>query len=158
MMMIFESGCKFDSGYCVNKVLTPLFESLDDRRGETFGKVMIDTGHGRSREARISQQFLVQKGMRTVIHLSPWVDIAPSAFYLSGYVETLLRGELFETDETFSSEVEVIMGTLEKSTLYRVFLEWMTRLEQYIETNVDHVGRPRIHILLMISFQRWIAK
>jgi hypothetical protein len=96
--------------------------------------------------------------MRTVIHLSHWVDIAPSTFYLSGYVENLLRGESFETEETFSSEVEVIMGTLEKSMFYRVFLEWMARLEQCIETNVDYVGRPRIHILVMISFQRWIAK
>jgi hypothetical protein len=85
-------------------------------------------------------------------------DPDPSDFYLFDHVKCLLRGESFETDEDLLSAVEVILRTLEKSTLSRLFLEWMTRLERYIETNGDHVGSPKIHFLVMIGFKRHVSR
>jgi hypothetical protein len=67
------------------------------------------------------------------------LDLTPSDFYLFGYVEGLLRGQSFETGEELLSAVKGISGSLEKSTLTKVFLEWMTMLERCIEINGDYV-------------------
>jgi hypothetical protein len=67
-------------------------------------------------------------------------DLAPSDFYLFSHVRSLLRGESFETGEQSLSAGEGVLRSLEKSTLTRVFLEWMRRLEQCIETNGNYVG------------------
>jgi hypothetical protein len=56
-------------------------------------------------------------------------DMAPSDFYLFGHVKILMSGESFETGEDLSLAIQVILASLEKSTLSRVFLEWITRLE-----------------------------
>jgi hypothetical protein len=61
------------------------------------------------------------------------MDLAPSDFYLFGHMKGLLRGDSFETGEQVLSAVKAILRSLEKSTLTKVFLEWMTRLEQCIE-------------------------
>jgi hypothetical protein len=55
-------------------------------------------------------------------------------------VRGLLRGWSFEAGERLLSAVEGILESFEKWTLTKVFLEWMRRLEQYIETDGDSVG------------------
>jgi hypothetical protein len=52
----------------------------------------------------------------------------------------MLRGESFETEGQLLLAVEGILRSLEKWTLTKVFLEWMKRLERYIETDGDYVG------------------
>jgi hypothetical protein len=34
------------------------------------------------------------------------------------------------------------------------FLEWMMRLERWIETDGDYVGEPKINIFAVIGFKR----
>jgi hypothetical protein len=65
-------------------------------------------------------------------------DLAPSDFYLLGHVEGVLRGWSFEAGERLLSAVEGILRSFEKWTLTKVFLEWMTRLERYVEINGDY--------------------
>jgi hypothetical protein len=77
-------------------------------------------------------------------------DLAPSDFYLLGYVRGLLRGESFEAGERLSWGVEGILGSFEKWTLTKVFLEWMTRLERCIEINGDYVGYAFVFLLSLI--------
>jgi hypothetical protein len=75
----------------------------------------------------------------TAVHRPYSPDLAPSDFYLFGHVKGLLRGESFETGEQLLLALEGILRPLEKWTLTKVFLEWMKRLEQCIETNGDDV-------------------
>jgi hypothetical protein len=129
----FGSGCNFNAGYSVNKVLMPSSEWLDERGGGTFGKLMVHAENARLHKARISQQFRVKDGMRMATHRPYSPDLALSDFlvffYLFIHVKDLLRRESFERGEDLLSAVEVILGTLEKPTLSQVFLEWMTRPE-----------------------------
>jgi hypothetical protein len=67
-------------------------------------------------------------------------DLAHSDFYLFGHPNGLFWRESFETGEQLLSAVEDIFGSLAPCTLTKVFLEWMRRLEQYIETDDDYVG------------------
>jgi hypothetical protein len=67
-------------------------------------------------------------------------DLAPYDFYLFAHVKGLLRGGSFEAGERLLSAVEGILGSFEKWTLTKVFLEWMTRPERYVEINSYYVG------------------
>jgi hypothetical protein len=66
-------------------------------------------------------------------------DLAPSDFHLFGHAKGLFRGESFETGEQVFLAVEGILRYLQMWTLTKVFLEWMKRLERYIETDGDYV-------------------
>jgi hypothetical protein len=66
-------------------------------------------------------------------------DLAPSDFYLFGHEKCLFKGESFETGEQLLSAVDGILGSFDKWTLTKVFLEWMKRLEGSIEINDDYV-------------------
>jgi hypothetical protein len=67
-------------------------------------------------------------------------DLDPSDFCLFGHMKGLFGRESFETGERLLSVVEDLFRSLEKWTLTKVFLEWMRRIEQYIETDDGYVG------------------
>jgi hypothetical protein len=66
-------------------------------------------------------------------------DLTPSDVYLFEHMMGRLGRESFETGERLLSAVEGVLRSLEKWTLTKVSLEWMRRLEQYIETDVNYV-------------------
>jgi hypothetical protein len=124
-----ESGCKFNAGYDVSKLLTPLSEWLRERGGGNCRKLIVHADNARPNKATMSQQFLAQNAMVVVVHPPYSPDPAPSDFYLFAHVKGLLMGKSFETEEQLLSVVQRILNSLEKSTVARVFLEWMRRLE-----------------------------
>jgi histone-lysine N-methyltransferase SETMAR len=65
-------------------------------------------------------------------------DLAPSGFYLFGYVKRCLTGLLFEDADQLLAVVEGVLEGIEKVTLQAVFLEWMDRLRKCIATNEEY--------------------
>jgi hypothetical protein len=47
-----ESGCKFNAGYYVSKVLKPLSQWLCERGDGPFGNLMVDANNARSHKLR----------------------------------------------------------------------------------------------------------
>jgi histone-lysine N-methyltransferase SETMAR len=135
-----ENGCKFNAGYYVSKVLTPLSEWWRERGGGNFRKLIGHPDSARPHKAIVSQQFMARNVMVIAAHAPYSPDLVPSDFYLFGHVKGLLRGESFETGEQLLLAVKGILRFLEKWTLTKVFLEWMKRLERCIEINGDYVG------------------
>jgi hypothetical protein len=134
-----ESECKFNAGYCVSKVLTPLSEWWCERGGGVFRKLIVSANNARPHKATMSQQFMARNEMVIAAHPPYSPDLAHSGFYLFAPVKGVLREVSFETGERFLSAVEGIFGSLEKSTLTKAFLEWVTRLERYIEITGDDI-------------------
>jgi hypothetical protein len=79
-----------------------------------------------------------ENGMIETPHPPYSPDLAPSDFYLFGYVRHRLRGQPFETAGELCSANEVISRGIEKSTLDVVFLEWTERLRECSATNGEH--------------------
>jgi hypothetical protein len=69
-------------------------------------------------------------------------DLAPSDFYLFGYLKDRLRGQHFEDGDQLFDAISALTETIEKVTLQRVLLEWMERLRRCIDTNGEYVGGP----------------
>jgi histone-lysine N-methyltransferase SETMAR len=136
-----DSGCKFTARHYVSEVLTPLSEWWRERGGGNFGKLIVHADNARPHKAIVSQQFMAGNAVVIAAHPPYSPDLAPSDFYLLGHVRGLLRGESFEAGERLLSAVEGILGSFEKWTLVKVVLEWVTRVERYIEINGDYVAK-----------------
>jgi hypothetical protein len=68
--------------------------------------------------------------------------LAPSDFYLFGYLKDRLQGQHFEDGDQLFDAIMALTGIIEKVTLQRVFREWVERLRRCIETNGEYVGGP----------------
>jgi hypothetical protein len=134
-----NSGCKFTAGYYVSEVLTLLSEWWRERGAGHGGNLIVHAENMLPHKATVSQQLMAQNSVLVAAHSLYSPSLAPSGFYLFAHVKGLLRGESFETGE------QVVIGgrghfeSLERWILTKVFLEWMWRLEQYVETDSDYV-------------------
>jgi hypothetical protein len=67
-------------------------------------------------------------------------DLAPSDFFLFGYVRRKLMGCRAESGSELLVRIRVILAEIAGDILNAVFLEWMDRLRKYIDINGDYVG------------------
>jgi hypothetical protein len=76
--------------------------------------------------------------MKSASHPPYSPDLAPSDFYLFGYVKRCLAGLSFEDADQLLAVVEGVLEGIEKVTLQAVFLESMDRLRKCITTNGEY--------------------
>jgi hypothetical protein len=62
-----ESECKFNAGYCVSKILTPLPEWLCEGGGGNFGDLRVHANNARLHKSAVSQQFIARNSMAIAV-------------------------------------------------------------------------------------------
>jgi hypothetical protein len=67
-------------------------------------------------------------------------DLAPSDFFLFGYVKGKFMGYRAETPSELLVRIRVILAEIPRETLNAVFLEWMDRLQKYVQVDGEYVG------------------
>jgi hypothetical protein len=78
----------------------------------------------------MTSQFIGQNSMQRASSPSYSPDLAPSDFYLFGYVKQLLsRCQFADQDSLLQAVSDILLG-IEKVTLESVFYNWMERLCQ----------------------------
>jgi hypothetical protein len=80
-----------------------------------------------------------QNSMQRASHPAYLPDLAPSDFYLFGYVKQLLSGCQFADQDSLLQAVSDILAGIEKATLENVFHNWMQRLCQCSATGGESV-------------------
>jgi hypothetical protein len=79
---------------------------------------------------KMTSQFMEQNSMQTAPHAGYSPDLAPSDFFVFGYVKQLLSECQFaDHDSLFQAVSNILVGT-EEVTLESVFHNWMERLCQ----------------------------
>ena len=66
-------------------------------------------------------------------------DIAPSDFFLFGYMKGLLEGRSFDSPDELFAAIDEILNEISEETLLKVFSEWEERLNQVIMNNGDYI-------------------
>jgi hypothetical protein len=66
--------------------------------------------------------------------------LALSDFFLFGYVKGKLMGHRTETSSELLLRIRVIMAEIPLETLNAGFLEWMERLQKYVQVDGEYVG------------------
>ena len=62
-------------------------------------------------------------------------DLAPTDFYLIGYIKTILKGTHFETLNELMAAIIAILEKMPHKLLEEVMDEWMHRLNAVIQNN-----------------------
>ena len=77
-------------------------------------------------------------GILTIPHPPNSPDLAPSDFFLFGYIKDQLRGVYIPEDpKELQRHVENIMKSIGKKKLRKVFKEWIRRCEKCVEVKGD---------------------
>jgi histone-lysine N-methyltransferase SETMAR len=91
-----------------------------------------------SHTAHITKEVLPDLGIIQLPYPPFSPDIAPSAFFLFGYLKARLRGTSVSDNGSLFEAAWKIMNAIPSSTRLRVFHEWMWRLEQVIENGGEY--------------------
>jgi len=78
-------------------------------------------------------------GMTRLPHPPCSPDLAPTDFFLFGYLKTLLQGTSFGTAEELQGEVSKILKEIPKHTFAQAYEEWKHRLRMCIEKGGEYV-------------------
>jgi histone-lysine N-methyltransferase SETMAR len=89
--------------------------------------LLVHADNARPHTAKSSTQYFNENRMKSVLHPPYSPDLAPSDFYLFGYVKRCLAGLSFEDAHQLLAAIEGVLHGIEKVTLQAVFLEWMGR-------------------------------
>jgi hypothetical protein len=77
--------------------------------------------------------------MKQASHPPYSLDLTPSDFLLFGYVKGKLMEYHTETPSELLAGIRVILVEIARDTLKAVFLEWMERLQKYVQVDSEYV-------------------
>jgi len=77
--------------------------------------------------------------MKRVVQPPSSPDIAPSDFFLFGYLKEILKGSKFETPEELKNGIDEILISIPPGLLNSVFLKWEVRLQMVIDANGNYL-------------------
>jgi hypothetical protein len=82
--------------------------------------------------------FCEENGLRLAPNPPYSPDLAPSDFFLFGYVKESLKGMVFPSYEALLDAIGEVVTGIESETLTAVFEHWMERLEWVSKNNGDY--------------------
>jgi hypothetical protein len=89
--------------------------------------------------------------LKRASHAPSSPDLAPSDFYLFGYVKYQLQGHEFTEGTELVSAISEIWNQIPTDTLFHVFDDWMRRLQRCIDISGEDVEQKIIFLYLWIS-------
>jgi histone-lysine N-methyltransferase SETMAR len=138
LIKVLEKGRKFNAGYYIAETLEPLSQWRSIEAAGNERPLLAHADNARPHTAKLSTQYFNENRMKSAPHPRYSPDLAPSDFYLLGYVKRCLAGLSFENADQLLAAVDGALECIEKVTLQAVFLEWMDRLRKCIATNAEY--------------------
>jgi histone-lysine N-methyltransferase SETMAR len=129
---VLPKGRGFNAESYRDNILTELIR-FPPEAGERY--LFIHAANARSHTAQTYRTFSAENGLPPATHPAYSPDLAPSDFFLVGYVKDCLQGIIFSSDEESLAEIREVLGEIQLETLAHVFDHWMERLEWVSQNN-----------------------
>ena len=132
-------GHKFNKDFFIGTVLNQLkcdFAKIQPKNRTKGIKLHMDNAR-----PHFVDEKLKEFGIKRLIHPPYSPGLAPSDFFLFGYLKNQLIGNNFLNNEDLLEEISVILSKIEKSTLESVFEEWKERLLWCINNNGEYLRK-----------------
>jgi histone-lysine N-methyltransferase SETMAR len=139
VVTILPKGATFDAAYYISDILTPLAKWRKNQIGSTNRNLIVHSDNARPHIAKKNLEFLKDNSMNRAPHPAHSPDLAPSDFYLFGYIKQVLAGTQFDDRAQLFMRIDGILEGIQKVTLEKVFSDWMERLEQCIQIAGNYV-------------------
>jgi hypothetical protein len=125
----------FNGEYYRDNILTELIR-LRPQAGER--NLVIYADNPGAQIARKSRTFCAENGLRLTTHRPYSPDLAPSDFYLFGYVKDRLQAMVFASRGELLAGIGGVLDEIPPETLPRVFKHWIERLEWVSQNNGEY--------------------
>ena len=136
---VLPHGQKFNSEYFINNILQPIYRSLSSRAKELGKTITLHFDNARVHTSRKVQEYMDSHNMKKAAQPPYSPDIAPSDFYLFGYIKELLKGARFESPQQLYSAITEILSGISPETLTSVFMKWEDKLQGVSEANGNYL-------------------
>jgi histone-lysine N-methyltransferase SETMAR len=123
LIKVLEKGRKFNAGYYIAEILEPLSQWRSMEAASNERKMLMHADNAHPHTAKLSTQYFNESRMKSVPHRPYSSDLAPSYFYIFGYVKRCLIGLSPENADQLLAAAEGVLESVEKVTLQAVFLE-----------------------------------
>ena len=133
---ILPDGEKFTDEYFVNNILKSLNQIAPQNRNR---KLVLHYDNARPHTSRKVNRYLDENRMKRAPQPPYSPDIAPSNFFLFGYIKSKLNGQHFDSVESLLEEVQEILSEISKETLKKVFEDCERRLNEVINRNGEFI-------------------
>lgn len=126
-------GQTYTSAFCISTAFPSLDAALRPNRPKLgLSGTCLHWDNARPHIANLTQENLTSRGVRILPHPPYSPDLAPSDFFLFGYLKGRIMGQKFATSPELVANLSQIMSEIGKSVLQKVYEEWMGRLEWVI--------------------------
>jgi len=134
-----DTGVRYNAQYVVDTLL-PKMEAAAalHRPSMKLHGMHLHWDNARPHTATATQTAVFARGLRLLPHPPYSPDLAPSDFFLFGYLKHRLLGQSFENPEGLILAVRQLISEIPRSLLMRVFEEWKIRLERVVEVGGDY--------------------
>jgi histone-lysine N-methyltransferase SETMAR len=138
LIKVLKKDCKFNAGYYIAEILDPLSQWRSIEAAGNERKLLVHADNARPHTAKLSTQYCHENRMKSGPHPPYSPDLAPSDFYLFGYVKICLSGLSFEDACQLLAALKGVLEGIKKVTLQMVFLEWIDRMRKCVTTNGEY--------------------
>jgi histone-lysine N-methyltransferase SETMAR len=135
LIAALPKGRTFNAEYYRDNILVALTQLQPEDDGR---KLIVDADNARAQTAQKYRTFYEENGLRLAPHPPYSPDLAPSDFFLFGYVKEHLKGIAFPSCEELLGAIGEVGTGIESETLTAVFEHWMERLEWMSKSNGDY--------------------
>lgn len=131
---MMPKGNKYNSEYFIENILTPLFNMKQQIWSQTTKrKLWLHLDNSQVLNSSACNEKYDQFGFKRVPHPPYSPDIAPSDFFLFGFIKDKLRGKKFTSPDDLLEAITEILGQISKEDRKRVFSCWIDRCKAVIE-------------------------
>jgi hypothetical protein len=96
LIKVLEKSCKFNAGYYIAEILKPLSQWCSIEAVGNKRKLLVHADNARRHTDKLSTQYFNENRMKSAPHPPHSPDLAPSDFYLFGYVKRCLTSLSFD--------------------------------------------------------------
>jgi hypothetical protein len=121
LIKVLEKGRKFNAGYHITEILKPLSQYRSIEAAGNERKLLVHADNAHLHTAKLSTQYFNENRMKSAPYLPYSHDLAPSDFYLLGYIKRCLAGLSFEDADQLHAAVEGVLEGIEKWPCKRLF-------------------------------------
>jgi histone-lysine N-methyltransferase SETMAR len=140
LIKALPKGMKFNSTYYIHEILTPLLDWYNTQFGQTHQNLVIHADNARPHIAKVVLDFCEENGITLAPHPPYSPDLAPSDFYLFGFLKDKLKGCVYDEPGELLGAIGAILEDVDPATLERVFRHWMKKLEDCISGNGEYTS------------------
>jgi histone-lysine N-methyltransferase SETMAR len=125
LIAALPKGCTFIAEYYRDNILAAPTQLQPEDDGR---KLVVHADNAKAHTAQKCRTFREANGLRLALHPSYSPDLAPSDFFLFGYVKECLKGIVFPSYEELLDAIGEVVTGIESETLTAVFEHWMETL------------------------------